>query len=114
LSDNYFQQRQIMTTGVERRRAPRFPAFLPLRTPSPGPGKVFGVTRDVSSGGLFFCTEREEWQAGSRIEFVFQFPPQIAAHAATTLCRGTVVRVEAAESLRGIALRIDRISFLDS
>lgn len=103
-----------MTTGVERRRAPRYSVFLPVRTPATGRGEVFGVTRDVSSGGLFFYTELEDWQAGSRIEFVFQFPPEVGGHAATTRCRGTVVRAEAAESVRGIAVRIDRISFVDS
>jgi hypothetical protein len=103
-----------MTTGVERRRAQRYPAFLPVRTPNTGAGKVFGVTRDVSSGGLFFYTELEKWEAGSSIEFVIQFPPQIAVQPETTLCRGTVVRAETAESVRGIAVRIDRISFVDS
>ena len=74
---------------------------------------MFGVTRDVSSGGLFFYTELEDWEAGSRIEFVIQFPAQVGGEAAATRCRGTVVRAEAAESVRGIAVRIDRISFVD-
>jgi PilZ domain len=103
-----------MTTGVERRRAQRYSASLPIRTPNAGRGKVFGVTRDVSSGGLFFYTEMEKWQTGSSIEFVFQFPAQIALHGESALCRGTVVRAETAESVLGIAVRIDRISFLDS
>jgi len=103
-----------MTTGVERRRAPRYSVFLPVRMPTTGTGEMFGVTRDVSSGGLFFSTELEDWEAGSRIDFVFQFPPQVSGHAAITRCRGTVVRAEAAENARGIAVRIDRISFLDS
>ncbi len=103
-----------MTTGVERRRAPRYSAFLPVRMPTSGTGEMFGVTRDVSSGGLFFYTELEYLEAGNRIEFVFQFPPQVSSHAATTRCRGTVVRAEAAENARGIAIRIDRISFVDS
>ena len=103
-----------MTTGVERRRAPRHSVFLPVRAPATGTGEMFGVTRDVSSGGLFFYTELEDWEAGSRIDFVFQFPPQVSGHAATMRCRGTVVRAEAAASSRGIAVRIDRISFLDS
>jgi hypothetical protein len=103
-----------MTTGVERRRAARYSAFLPVRMPTSGTGEMFGVTRDVSSGGLFFYTELEYLEAGNRIEFVFQFPPQVSSHAATTRCRGTVVRAEAAENARGIAVRIDRISFVDS
>ena len=102
-----------MTTGVERRRAPRYSVFLPVCTPT-GTGEVFGVTRDVSSGGLFFYTELEYLEAGNRIDFVLQFPPQVSGHAATTRCRGTVVRTEAAKNARGIAVRIDRISFLDS
>ncbi|HEX9119119.1 MAG TPA: PilZ domain-containing protein [Terriglobales bacterium] len=103
-----------MTTGVERRRAPRYPVYLPVRAPTTGTGELLGVTRDVSSGGLFFYTELEDWEAGSRIDFVFQFPPQVSGHAATTRCRGTVVRAEGPENARGIAVRIDRISFVDS
>ena len=75
---------------------------------------MLGVTRDVSSGGLYFYTELEDWEAGSRIDFVVQFPPQISGHAADTRCRGTVVRAEGPENARGIAVRIDRISFVDS
>jgi PilZ domain len=103
-----------MTTGAERRRAQRYLTSLPVRTPNKGVGKVFGVTRDVSSGGLFFYTEMEKWEAGNSIEFVFEFPPPIGAHAESALCRGTVVRAETEENVRGIAVRIDRISFLDS
>ena len=102
-----------MTTGMERRRAPRYSAFLPLRAPTTGAGELLGVTRDVSSGGLYFYTELEDWEAGSRIDFVFEFPPQIGGYATITRCRGTVVRAEGPENARGIALRIDRISFLD-
>jgi PilZ domain-containing protein len=104
---------RFMTTGVERRRAPRYQAFLPVRAPTAESGELLGVTRDVSSGGLFLYTEMECWQAGSRIEFVLQFPQEISDHAATTRCRGTVVRAEGPERARGIAVRIDRISFLD-
>jgi hypothetical protein len=103
-----------MTTGVERRRAPRHSVFLPVHMPTSGTGEMFGVTRDVSSGGLFFYTELEYLEAGSRIDFVFQFPTQVSGHSATTRCRGTVVRTEAAKNARGIAVRIDRISFVDS
>ena len=102
-----------MTTGVERRRAPRYAVYLPVRAPTAGTGEMLGVTRDVSSGGLYFYTELEGWQTGSRIDFVLQFPQQISGHAATTRCRGTVVRAEGPENARGIAVRIDRISFLD-
>ena len=103
-----------MTTGVERRRALRHSVFLPVRMPTSGTGELFGVTRDVSSGGLFFYTELEYLEAGNRIEFIFQFPTQVGGHSAATRCRGTVVRAEAAENARGIAVRIDRISFVDS
>jgi hypothetical protein len=103
-----------MTTGVERRRAPRHSVFLPVHMPTSGTEEMFGVTRDVSSGGLFFYTELEYLEAGSRIEFVFQFPPQVSSDEGAARCRGTVVRTEAAENARGIAVRIDRISFLDS
>ena len=100
-----------MSTGVERRRAPRLSISVPVRTPDHEPGRVFGVTRDVSSGGLYIYTESEDWKEGSRIQFVFEFPAQVTGHAATTVCGGTVLRTERVESLFGIAVRIDRISF---
>lgn len=103
-----------MTTGIDRRRAPRYSVFLPVRAPTTGTEEMLGVTRDVSSGGLYFYTELEDWEAGSRIDFVFQFPPQVSGRAATTRCRATVVRTEGPENARGIAVRIDRISFPDS
>ena len=102
-----------MTTGAERRRAPRLALTVPVRTPNRTPGRVFGVTRDVSAGGLYIYTEAEDWQEGSRIQVVFDFPAEVTGQAATTMCGGTVVRAERVESLFGIAVRIDRISFVD-
>ena len=103
-----------MNDGGERRRAQRYATVLPVRTPDGGMGRVFGVTRDVSSGGLYFYTEMPEWQAGARVEFIFQFPQEITGEVATALCHGTVVRAENAESVRGLAVRIDRIQLLDN
>lgn len=103
-----------MNTGVERRRAPRLSVSVPVRTPNHDPGRVFGVTRDISSGGLYIYTESEDWKEGSRIRFVFEFPAEVTGHAATTVCGGTVMRTERVESLCGIAVRIDRISFLEA
>lgn len=102
-----------MNTGVERRRAPRLSVSVPVRTPNHDPGRVFGVTRDVSPGGLYIYTESERWKQGSRIQFVFEFPKEVTGHSATTVCSGTVLRTERVESLLGIAVRIDRISFRD-
>jgi hypothetical protein len=102
-----------MTTDVERRRAPRLALSVPVRTPNRAPGKVFGVTRDVSAAGLYIYTESQDWREGSRIQVVFDFPAEVTGHTATTMCGGTVVRAERVESLLGIAVRIDRISFLD-
>jgi hypothetical protein len=102
-----------MTTGVERRHAPRMSLSVPVRTPNRAPGRVFGLTKDVSAGGLYIYTESEDWREGSRIQFVFDFPPEVTGHTATTVCGGTVVRAERVESLFGIAVRIDRISFLE-
>jgi hypothetical protein len=102
-----------MTTGVERRRAPRLSLTVPVRTPNRTPGTVFGVTRDVSAGGLYIYTEPEDWREGSRIQVVFDFPAEVTGHASTTMCGGAVVRAERVETVFGIAVRIDRISFLD-
>lgn len=101
-----------MTSGVERRRARRFVVSLPVRNPHAPSETVFGVTRDISSAGVYFYTEGDDWQQGKRIEFTMELPTEVTlAEPARSLCSGTIVRAEKVESVVGIAVRIDRFTF---
>jgi PilZ domain len=101
-----------MTSGVERRRARRFIVSLPVRKPDINAETAFGVTRDISSAGVYFYTEANDWREGKRIEFAMELPPELTlADPAKSVCSGTIVRAERVEKVIGIAVRIDRFTF---
>ena len=101
-----------MTSGVERRRARRFVVSLPVRRPELSQEPVFGVTRDISSAGVYFYTEGDDWIEGKRIDFAMELPSELTqAEPAKSVCSGTIVRAERVESVIGIAVRIDRFTF---
>jgi hypothetical protein len=81
------------------RKAPRFETVEPVsaRWTNGGMHEVSGQTRDVSAAGLFFYAEFAP-DNGSRIEVMVTLPAEVTgSEAKTVLCRGRVVRVEAAE-----------------
>jgi PilZ domain len=103
-----------MSPDVERRRARRVAAHIPVRRANDPGRTVFAVTKDVSPAGLYFYTETDDWKEGKQIEFVIDLPAEVtAAGPATGICRGTIVRSETIESVVGVAVRIDRFSFLN-
>jgi hypothetical protein len=99
----------------ERRASRRFTMSLPLtvRSNGPeGPQERPAQTRDISFRGLYFITETL-YEPGSRIEFVLTLPKQITMTGDVNIrCSGHVIRVEAADSGRGVAARIERYEFL--
>ncbi len=103
-----------MSPDIERRRARRVATHIPVRRANDPARAVFAVTKDVSPSGVFFYTETDDWKQGKQIEFVIDLPAEVtAAGPATGLCRGTIVRTEKIESVVGVAVRIDRFSFLN-
>jgi hypothetical protein len=101
-----------MTSGIERRRARRFVVSLPVRSAAQNTESVFAVTRDISSAGVYFYTEADDWTEGKQVEFVLELPSEVTlTDPAVSRCRATVLRTERVESVLGVALRIDRFTF---
>jgi hypothetical protein len=102
-----------MTSDVDRRRARRVATQIPVRRADETGKTVFAVTKDVSPAGVYFYAETDDWREGKQIDFVLDLPAEVtAAGVATGLCRGTIIRTERIESVMGVAVRIDRFSFL--
>jgi len=98
----------------ERRAKRRFPTHLPIfTTRTPPPGEIQGVTRDVSSGGVFFYVS--DWPLKeTSIEFKIGLPlGTIPAKNVSAICKGRVVRVEMKGRRTGIAATIDDTTFLN-
>jgi len=85
--------------------------LIVLRKPQEtGASKGFGVTRDVSAGGVYFYTQ-EEVVPDSEISLILQLPPELNAPAGTrekwVLCQARVVRTEpAGEGRTGVGAEI--------
>ncbi len=84
----------------ELRSTKRFPMRLIfLRKPEDGSApKEFGVTKDVSAGGVYFYT-REAVVVGSEITVIVQLPPELTAPGGAkevwALCRASILRIDA-------------------
>ncbi len=105
---------EIMENRAERRTSRRFTMALPVRVRRKGSksGEMLAQTRDVSFRGLYFLAE-VHFEKGTEIEFVLTLPKEVTLSGEVNIrCFGVVVRVEAHNSRRGIAARIDRYEFL--
>ncbi len=100
------------TASTERRSSPRTPVRVPVKVRHEG-GEHAGLTRDLSSTGIFLYSE-SEMKAGSKLELVIMLPPSMGlGPGGWTLCEASVVRVEESEGKGlGIAATIDRIALL--
>lgn len=78
-----------------------------------GSGEYPGLTRDLSSAGIFLYSE-SDLKAGSKLELVIMLPPGMGlGPGGWTLCEASVVRVEKSDGKgMGIAATIDRIASL--
>ena len=102
--------------GQEHRCKGRFDLFLPISVSVQGVEEGFAaVTRDVSSGGVYFYTHGK-LQAGDAIEFRLTLPDVITqAGDMPVMCEATVLRIEShdKEGLSGVAVRIDMLTFVE-
>jgi hypothetical protein len=93
----------------ERRKKQRFPLELPVVVSLNRGSEIRGVSRDVSSAGVFFYVD--DWPlAASSIQFKMILPREITqSENMRAACIGRVVRVErGSETARtGIAATID-------
>jgi hypothetical protein len=94
----------------ERRSAERFRVSLPVETDR-GPG----VTRDVSTSGLYLVTDRR-LAAGDRLQLVVTLPDHDHSLRIRLSLNGKVTRVEDVEGAAGagIALEEESLGLLDA
>ncbi len=102
--------------GQEHRCKGRFDLFLPISVSVLGSEcKLAAVTRDVSSGGLYFYTHGKLHE-GDALHLQLTLPDVITqAGDMPVVCAGTVLRIESQdkEGLSGVAVRIDMLTFVE-
>src|SRR5258708_29398282 len=79
----------------ERRSGPRHPARVPVSIKiQQGSAEAAGVTRDLSTGGVFLYTD-SQISEGSELEMVLILPAEITrSEKQWVCCQASVVRVE--------------------
>jgi len=99
----------------ERRRQNRTPVSVPVKVrPQSGEGsEQTGISRDLSSTGIFLYSE-SEIKAGAKLELVIMLPPGLGlGPGGWALCQASVVRVEESNDKgMGIAATFDRVELL--
>ena len=103
----------MATQGSERRSGRRVPVQAPVKVRKSDGTESSGLTRDLSSNGIFLYSE-SGMEAGSKLELVVMLPAGLGiGPGGWTLCEGSVVRVERTEGKGvGIAATLDRIDLL--
>ncbi len=106
---------ETLDTNYENRRsAPRFQLRLPLKIHAKNQS-IPGMTRDVSSRGVFFFVHPEHEFVSSLedMEFEIMFPPEITLTTDMTVtCRGKIVRRDpVTASGVGLAATISKYEF---
>jgi c-di-GMP-binding flagellar brake protein YcgR len=103
----------MTTQPTEKRSSPRRSARVPVKVRKSDGTEQQGVTRDLSSTGIFLYSE-SGLEEGSRLELVIMLPPGLGlGPGGWTLCEASVVRVEeASEKGVGVAATLDRIEIL--
>jgi PilZ domain len=99
----------------EKRNLKRFSLNLPVvvRRLEGGSGELKGVTRDVSSRGVFVYLESNAGE-GAAIEFLMSLPTEVTlAEPIHVLCTGKVVRVEQTAPRPGFAVAIEDYDFVE-
>src|SRR3989304_3382825 len=92
----------------EKRRHPRYHAQLPVEL-----GESRGVTRDVSTSGMFVFLD-EPLAPGSSMTFTLVLPQAVAEGLVRLRGNGSVVRVEQEEGRLGIAVHFDSLAIMAS
>lgn len=97
----------------ERRSQTRKPVRMPVKVCQPNGGEQAGLTRDLSSNGIFLYSD-SGFEAGSKLELVIMLPPGLGmGPGGWTLCQASVVRVEEGTGKGvGVAATLDRIELL--
>lgn len=103
---------------MERRRQVRTPVQLPVKIRpkidnEPAPPERSGLTRDLTSSGIFLYTD-SALEPGAKLELVLMLPPSLGLGVGGwTLCQASVVRIEPTDGKGvGVAATLDRIERL--
>jgi hypothetical protein len=106
----------------DQRRFKRFELHLPFELVRAGSQQLSerGETRNLSSGGVLFVTEREV-EVGDVIEYIITLPSRSRDEEGVKLhCVGKVIRLDrprgphAGKQLRAIAATLERYEFVRS
>jgi hypothetical protein len=91
---------------MEQRRTRRFKLQLPLSITRAGAERITlpGLTRNISSSGVLFTTEREP-DLGGPIEYVITLNHD-GSQSVTLRCIGKILRAERTESANSQAFQI--------
>src|SRR5882762_8954588 len=103
----------MTTEQSERRSGRRMPVQTPVKVRKSDGTESPGLTRDLSSNGIFLYSETG-MAAGSKLELVVMLPPELGlGPGGWALCQASVVRVERGDAKGiGIAATLDRIELL--
>ncbi len=103
----------MKSRSPERRCEVRQPVRVPVKLRQPDGSETQGLTRDLSSTGIFLYSDGA-LEAGSKLELVVMLPPSLGiGPGGWTLCQASVVRVEQADGKGvGVAATLDRIELL--
>jgi len=103
----------MTTEPSERRSGRRVAVETPVKLRTSDGTETPGLTRDLSSNGIFLYSETG-MAAGSKLELVVMLPSGLGlGPGGWALCEAHVVRVEQADGKGvGIAARLDRIELL--
>ena len=97
----------------ERRSGQRMPVETPVKVRKSDGTETPGLTRDLSSNGIFLYSEAGMAE-GSKLELVVMLPAGLGVgQGGWALCQASVVRVEHSDGQGvGIAATLDRIELL--
>ncbi|HKT48842.1 MAG TPA: PilZ domain-containing protein [Candidatus Angelobacter sp.] len=101
---------------VERRKMPRLPMEVLVRVKLPNTSfEVFGETRNVSAGGIYFVTRSERLETGQELDCLLILPEKLTMAPAPILvtAHGTVLRIdrELSQERFGVALEVSGYDF---
>jgi len=101
---------------VERRKMPRLPMEVLVRIKLPDTfSEVFGETRNVSAGGIYFITRSDRLVAGQELECLLILPEKLTMAPGPVLvtAHGKVLRIqrEPSNDRFGVALEISGYDF---
>lgn len=103
-----------MADTIDRRQSSRYSIPTTVEFLFDSGERLRRSTRDVSASG-FFVYVQEKPEIQDNVRFLIIFPEVITtSHKLLALCDGLIVRRECADNMLGLAIKIQKYSFLNS